>query len=106
MNERVILQAASIFEEAAAYIRRYGWQVTGMSRHGQPRCSMGALASAHFEETWDKNLAKFMYKELYKELHGISLTHFNYKFRDGEKVAQLYEKIALKLRRTSNLVKV
>ncbi len=90
--------AASIFEGAAAYIRTYGWQVTGMSWHGRPRCSMGALASAHQDRIWDEELAELMYRQLYDELDGASLTEFNYRHRDGEKVAQLFEKTAARLR--------
>ncbi len=98
MNEVIAREAAEIFDSAAFYIRSYGWQVSGMSEHGKPRCSMGALASAHSEKLWDKELATFMYNELYKELNGISLTDFNYKYKDGEKVAKLFERVATKLR--------
>jgi predicted flavoprotein YhiN len=99
MTQRKIeTQAAGIFLRAAAYIRTYGWQKEGMSVHGKPRCSMGALASAYRQQKWDNSLAEFMYKALYEELAGISLTQFNYKFESGEKVAQLYERTARKLR--------
>jgi hypothetical protein len=90
-------QAARIFLRAAAYIRKYGWQKEGMSKHGQPRCSMGALASAHPQEEWDKNLAGLMYETLYEELAGMSLTQYNHEFKSGEKVARLYERTAKKL---------
>jgi hypothetical protein len=93
--------AAHIFYQAAAYIRTYGWQVEGMSTDGAPRCSMGALASAYKEERWDPELAKMMYKVLYEELDGISLTEFNHKYKDGEKVAQLYERVAEKFLSTA-----
>lgn len=93
------LQAATIFTRAAAYIRKYGWQITGMSEHGKPRCSMGALASAHPAKVWNKDLAVLMYQKLHEELHGIGLTEFNYTYRSGEKVAQLFERIAANLRR-------
>ena len=94
--DKVVLrsQAAAIFKHAAAYIRAYGWQVTGMSRHGLPRCSMGALASAHRDKMWDKELAELMYSQLYEELDGLTLTEFNYRYNDGEKVAQLFDKVA------------
>jgi hypothetical protein len=98
MNEETALQAAVIFERAADYIREYGWRVTGMSRDGAPRCSMGALASAHPNEAWDEGLSQLMYRKLYEELGGIGLTDFNYKYRDGEKVARLFERVAGKLR--------
>ncbi len=99
-------QAASIFGKAATYIRTYGWQVTGMSEHRQPRCSMGALASAHRAENWNKNLAKFMYEKLYDELGGLSLTEFNYKYRNGEKVAELFDKVAHKISHSNNYLLV
>jgi hypothetical protein len=89
--------AATIFYKAAEYIRQHGWQVEGMSSHGQPRCSMGALASAYPEVKWDSRLASFMYATLYKELGGMSLTEFNHRHKDGEKVASLYEQVAAKL---------
>jgi hypothetical protein len=91
-------QAANIFTNAAVYIRRYGWQKTGMGLYGQPRCSMGALASAYRKQKWDRELATLMYRELYKELDGISLTQFNYQHNDSEKVVHLFESIAAKLR--------
>jgi hypothetical protein len=89
-------QAATIFIKAAQYIREYGWQVEGMSIDGQPRCSMGALASAR-PGRWDEDLAELMYSTLYDELNGISLTQFNHKYKSGEKVARLYERVATKL---------
>lgn len=89
--------AATIFIRAAQYIRSHGWQVEGMAADGRPRCSMGALASAYPKQTWDKKLSRLMYSSLYKELNGISLTQFNHQFEDGERVAQLYERVATKL---------
>lgn len=99
-------QAAEVFLRAAAYVRKYGWQRSGMGLHGQPRCSMGALASAHRERVWDRDLSALMYNELREELNGISLTQFNYRHNDGEKVAELYERTAAKLRGSNILVKV
>ena len=93
----IAAQAAEIFQKAAAYIRSYGWQVTGMSQHGQPRCSMGALASAHLGAQWGEDVAELMYDELYKELDGVSLTEFNYRHNDGDKVARLFERVARNL---------
>ncbi len=90
-------QASNIFRKAAMYIRTYGWQVTGMSKYGLPRCSMGALASAHNDVIWNKELAEFMYEKLYEELDGLTLTEFNYKYRSGEKVAELFDKVAKNL---------
>lgn len=98
MDEALAFQASGIFGKAASYIRNYGWQVSGMGQHGKPRCSMGALASAHSDKIWDKNLSSLMYRELYKELDGLSLTEFNWKHNNGEKVAQLFEQVATKLR--------
>jgi hypothetical protein len=95
-------QASVIFLMAASYIREYGWQKTGMNEHGQARCSMGALASAYPKKRWDKNLAQLMYNALYKELNGITLTQFNYSFKNGEKVARLYERVAKKLLTSEN----
>jgi len=57
-------QAADIFLRVATYIREYGWQKEGMGQDGQPRCSMGALASAYPKTTWDKNLVTLMYETL------------------------------------------
>jgi hypothetical protein len=37
-----------------------------------------------------------MYRELNEELHGQSLTQFNYR-HDGEQVARLFESVAAKL---------
>lgn len=91
------VKASAIFLKAAVYIRQYGWQEEGMSCHGQPRCSMGALASAYPVRKWDKNLAALIYEALYKELNGISLTQFNHKVKDGDKVARLFEKVAANL---------
>lgn len=89
--------AAAIFLKAAAYIRTYGWQKEGMGFYGAPRCSMGALASAYPKQRWDERLSRLMYRTLYDELGGISLTQFNYKYMDGEKVAELFEQVAIKL---------
>ncbi len=97
MDELAAFRAANILEKAAAYIRNYGWQVSGMGEHGKPRCSMGALASAHPDKIWDEDLSELIYRELYEELDDIGLTEFNYKYQDGEKVAQLFEKVATKL---------
>ncbi len=96
-KDKVKLQGADIFLKAANYIRKYGWQKQGMGKHKQPRCSMGALASAYPKEKWSKDLSLTMYLALYKELHGMSLTEFNYKFNDGNKVASLYEQVAASL---------
>ena len=90
-------QAAAIFSSAAAYIRKYGWQEEGMSVHGKPRCSMGALESAYPERKWDKDLASIMYEALYRKLNGVSLTQYNRRVRSGEKVAMLYENVATSL---------
>lgn len=87
-------QAAQIFLRAAEYIRTYGWQESGMSKHGLPRCSMGALESAGHKKRWDKDLSELMYKTLYRELGGINLTEFNAKYKSGEKVARLFERTA------------
>lgn len=95
MNYQV--QAASIFFKAADYIRSYGWQEEGMNEHGKPRCSMGALDSAYPRISWNADLASLMYTALYNELDGLSLTQYNHKYQSGEKVAQLYEKVAEKL---------
>jgi len=94
-------EATEIFLNAARYIRQYGWQEKGMSVDGQPRCSMGALASAHPKSKWNKKLASLMYQALYEELNGKTLTQFNYKFKDGNKVANLYEQVARSLTRQS-----
>lgn len=96
-EENFIEQAATIFRSASKYIRTYGWQVTGMSKDGLPRCSMGALASACKLQNWEPRMAELMYSELYESLHGLTLTEFNYKYKNGEKVAQLFEKVATKL---------
>ncbi len=88
-------RAADILLRAAAYIRQYGWQKTGMGLYGQPRCSMGALASAQGGK-WDQDVSSLMYSELREELDGISLTQFNYS-HDGEQVARLFEDIAFRL---------
>jgi hypothetical protein len=98
MNKNEInIQAVLIFKRAATYIRAHGWQVAGMGKDGSPRCSMGALASAYPAKTWDQRLSDLMYKSLYKELDGLTLTEFNYKYRNGERVAQLFEDVARKL---------
>ncbi|HYH36205.1 MAG TPA: hypothetical protein VD706_01765, partial [Candidatus Saccharimonadales bacterium] len=89
-------QAARIFLDAAAYIHAYGWRRSGMGIHGQPRCSMGALASAHPHQTWDEALSVLMYEKLKEELDGISLTQFNHRY-GGEAVARLFERLAAKL---------
>lgn len=86
--------AAQVFCKAADYIRKHGWQVSGMAVHGAPRCSMGALESAHEDIIWDKGLSSLMYKVLYQELRGESLTEFNHRVQDGETVALLFEHVA------------
>jgi hypothetical protein len=96
------VQAAKIFLKAASYIRTYGWQKTGMGIYGQPRCSMGALASAQ-SGTWDKDVSALMYRELRGELRGVSLTQFNY-HHDGEQVARLFEKVAAKLQKQREML--
>ena len=90
-------RAAHIFLNAASYIRNYGWQVEGMSEYGKPRCSMGALESAYPKEVWESNLASLMYKTLYKQLNGISLTEFNHRVSSGLEVAKLFERTAMTL---------
>ncbi len=90
-------QAAYIFLRAAAYIRQYGWQEKGMSAHGKPRCSMGALASAHPVKRWDEDMAILMYEALTNYLKDTSLTAFNSKAGSGEKIARLYEQVAASL---------
>ncbi|HEX5744564.1 MAG TPA: hypothetical protein VFX84_03910 [Candidatus Saccharimonadales bacterium] len=92
-------QGATIFLRAASYIRRYGWQEKGMGIYGQPRCSMGALASAQ-PGRWDSRLASLTYDTLKQELHGLSLTQFNHRTQSGEAVAKLYEQVAETLART------
>jgi hypothetical protein len=91
------LRAARIFLRAAAYIRTHGWRKEGMGTDGAPRCSMGALASAYRKQKWDEHLSRIMYKTLYQELDGLSLTQFNYQHNNGEKVAELFERVAAKL---------
>jgi hypothetical protein len=88
------VQAAGIFRNAALYIRTYGWQRSGMGEHGKPRCSMGALASAHQEKIWEPGLAVLMYDALSIELNGIGLTQFNKLVPNGNDVAQLFERVA------------
>jgi hypothetical protein len=90
-------KAAGIFFKAADYIRQYGWQEKGMSLDGQPRCSMGALASAYEKQAWEGELSELMYEALYRELNGLSLTQYNNKVKSGDKVVQLYEKVAKSL---------
>lgn len=99
-NNQVRTQAAGIFVKAAAYIRQYGWQEEGMGEDGQPRCSMGALDSAQPRGEWDPSTAELMYRSLSDELNGLSLTQYNHKVKSGEKVAQLYERVAARLRMT------
>ena len=96
-NQGLRVQAAGILLKAADYIRQYGWQVEGMGQHGRPRCSMGALASASPVKNWDQRLSDMMYRTLYQELNGLTLTQFNHKYNDGEQVARLFERTALKL---------
>jgi len=99
---RTRLQAARIFLDAAAYIHAYGWRRAGMGVYGQPRCSMGALASAHPHQTWDSELSALMYQKLNEELDGISLTQFNHRY-GGEAVARLFERAAAKLQQREAL---
>lgn len=94
VEERTRVKAATIFRKAAAYIRKYGWKVEGMSEDGKPRCTMGALASAYPKEKWEKDLSSLMYDSLNTELHGISLTEFNRKVPNGTAVAKLFERTA------------
>lgn len=96
-NKNLQSQAAAIFLKAATYIRQYGWQEEGMGEYGQPRCSMGALDSACPRGEWDNDTAELMHQALYDELKGQSLTSFNHKFCNGEKVAELYERVAQKM---------
>lgn len=98
--EDLYAKAAQIFLNAAEYIRQYGWQEKGMGKYGEPRCSMGALASVYPKEK-DSALPELMYKTLYKELNGITLTEYNHKFQDGKAVAKLFEKTALSLTKSS-----
>lgn len=93
----VSLQAVTVFTGAAAYIRKYGWQRSGMSTHGKPRCSMGALASSYQHPVWNPELSLLMYDVLYRSLGGITLTQFNAQAKSGEDVALLFEKVACKL---------
>lgn len=90
-------EAAGILQRAAAYIRRYGWQEEGMGDYGAPRCSMGAIDSACPRGRWNDQVAELLYESLYCELDGLSLTQYNHKFQDGEKIAQLYERVATAL---------
>ena len=100
-SDQITIQAAKIFFSAADYIRQYGWRTSGMSTHGKPRCSMGALASAYPKSTWDIGLATTMHEALKGQLEGMTLTQFNYKFNDGNTVAQLYERTAAVLMKSS-----
>ncbi|HVV25607.1 MAG TPA: hypothetical protein VHC21_01055 [Candidatus Saccharimonadales bacterium] len=97
------VQAANIFLRAATYIRHYGWQIEGMGIDGGQRCSMGALDSAYPKVAWDKKLAAVMYRTLYEELDGLSLTQFNSRHKSGEKVARLFERTAARLRQGAAL---
>lgn len=96
-DSEIRVTAAKIYLKAADYITQYGWQKSGMGVDGEPRCSVGALASAYPKQKWNRDLATTMYKALYKELNGMTLTQFNYKFNDGSKVANLYERVARSL---------
>ncbi len=86
--------ASSIFLKAVGYVRTYGWQVVGMAEHGQPRCSMGALASAHPEPVWNKALSSAMYETLYETLGELSFSEFNRKVKNNQDVIDLFEKMA------------
>ncbi|HUB94213.1 MAG TPA: hypothetical protein VMB52_06955 [Verrucomicrobiae bacterium] len=99
VEEPTRVKAATIFRKAAAYIRKYGWQVEGMSEDGKPRSSMGALASAYPKKTWEKDLSSLMYDSLNSELQGISLTEFDHKVPNGTAVAKLFERTAVHLAR-------
>lgn len=94
VEERTRVKAARIFRNAAAYIRKYGWRVEDMSEDGKPRSTMGALASAYPKKTWEKDLSSIMYDSLNSELHGISLTEYNHKVRNGRAIAKLFERTA------------
>lgn len=87
-------KASHIFLAAAQYIESIGWQEKGMGVHGGPRCSMGALASAHLDAIWDPQLSAIMYAALVRELQGISLTEFNRRARNGTDVARLLRSAA------------
>ncbi len=94
MKINVKRQAATIFMDAADYIKRYGWQVEGMGKHSEPRCSMGALASAYPAKKWEPELAQLMYQELQKSLKGMPLTEYNFAYQDPSKVIELFTNTA------------
>lgn len=94
-------KAARIFLNAAQYIRKYGWQEKGMGYHGKPRCSMGALASAHPDFIWNADISSLMHQTLYDRLGGITLTEFNARATGGEDVAVLFEETARFLKEAS-----
>lgn len=97
-QKEITSEAAAIFLKAADYIRRYGWQEKGMSRHGLPRCSMGALESACANSKLDKDVAELMYDTLYEELDGLTLTEFNRQAIDGRReVPLLFDRVAASL---------
>lgn len=96
-------QGAEIFFNAASYIEEYGWQISGMSEYGRPRCSMGALASAHREAVWDKDLSELMYDELSRALNGVPLSVFNEHARDSHDVVLLFRKVGRTLEQKSNI---
>jgi len=97
--------ASSIFLKAVGYVRTYGWQVVGMAEHGQPRCSMGALASAHPEPVWDKALSSVMYETLYETLVELSFSEFNRKVKNNQDVIDLFEKMAGLVLKKSDILK-
>ena len=104
MNSKIpqeAAKAAEILIKAADYIRRYGWQEKGMSAHGKPRCSMGALASANPEPAWDPKVSELMYQTLYRELGGLTLTQYNRLARSGEDVVRLFKRTAQSLQRNT-----
>jgi len=59
---------------------------------------MGALASAYPEKKWDSRLSSMMYESLARELKGVRLTDFNYRYNSGEKVAKLFDSVAQSLK--------
>lgn len=95
--------ASQVFLEAANYIEEYGWQRSGMSEHGKPRCSMGVLSSVWPKTISNIELGKLMYDSLYKELGGMSLTEFNEQAISGEDVALLFLRVANGLRREATM---
>ena len=93
-SEEICKKAASIYLKAADYVRTYGWQVKGMGKHGEPRCSMGALESAYPKAVWEKELSNVMYENLYETLGDISFSEFNLTVKSNNDVIKLFEKMA------------